>query len=67
MFFPNEFSVECQKHHNILLILSRNHIKRFEAKTIKAAKKRRAAKALLTLLANDLQQHLYIIVCFPTR
>ena len=41
----------------ILLILSRNHIKRFEAKTIKAAKKRRAAKAFLPLLANDLRQH----------
>ena len=41
----------------ILLILSRDHIKRFEAKTIKAAKKRRAAKAFLAFLANDLRQH----------
>ena len=41
----------------ILLILSRDHIKRFEAKTIKAAKKRRAAKAFLALMANDLRQH----------
>ena len=39
---------------------SHNQIKRFEKKTIKAAKKRRAAKTFLTLLANDLRQHLNI-------